>query len=307
MFKNGDVICLLGDSITANGIWGAEVYQVVGATCDARFYNCGVSGSTATNAAQYLYSMCLSKNPDKVAVMFGVNDIDRGALSASYTGTDGRERVAAAVARYGEKMEYIVKSIKDFGADPILCTAPPYDEYNESESENLGCDYALAECADIVHALAKKYDCHLVDFRREMLSIIRERRPIGSDRVHPNAKGYHIMAQIFLRECGIIPECDYDTPFELEEWNAKRREAEVKLKQLDYIEYNRYFGKIRNEGWGVPEIKDACRTVVETSTTATPFIMNCCGFYLDNASHRDEIYNELVKLTVYPRNAKKRT
>ena len=29
MFKDGDILCFLGDSITASGLWESEVYQIL--------------------------------------------------------------------------------------------------------------------------------------------------------------------------------------------------------------------------------------------------------------------------------------
>ena len=301
MFKDGDVICLLGDSITASGFWGAEIYQTIGATTDVKFFNCGVSGNTADRATKYLYHYCLAKNPDYVTVMFGVNDIDRGKLSASYTGTDAREKVAEAVARHAEKTEQIINEIIAYGATPILCTAPPYDEYNERETENLKCDYALEECAENVRALAKKYNCPLIDFREEMLKIMLSHAPIGPDRVHPNLRGYHMMAQIFLEQIGFIDEKNYDSEFVLEEWNVKRREAEISLKRLDYIDYNRCFDKAIANDWGEAEKIADCRAFLETSTAVTPFMRECSEFYIENARKRQAFTDELVKCSIYPR------
>ena len=56
MFHDNDVICFLGDSITANGLWMSEVYQVLRKKYKVRCYNCGVSGSTARCAKQYLHT-----------------------------------------------------------------------------------------------------------------------------------------------------------------------------------------------------------------------------------------------------------
>ena len=76
MFKNGDVICFLGDSITASGLWESEVYQHIRRHTDIKCYNCGISGGTAALASEYLHSYCLIKNPTHIFIMFGANDIN---------------------------------------------------------------------------------------------------------------------------------------------------------------------------------------------------------------------------------------
>ena len=75
MFLEKDIICFLGDSITANGRWMAEVYQYLRKKYKVKCYNCGFSGGTALNASYYLNSECLIYNPDYVSIMFGINDI----------------------------------------------------------------------------------------------------------------------------------------------------------------------------------------------------------------------------------------
>ena len=54
MFKDKDVICFLGDSITASGLWEAEIYQFLRKKYKIKCFTCGVSGSTATKALGYM-------------------------------------------------------------------------------------------------------------------------------------------------------------------------------------------------------------------------------------------------------------
>lgn len=306
MIKNGDVICFLGDSITAEGLWEAEVYQHVGRYKDIKVYNCGVHGSRAALAADYIYGLCLMKNPDKVVVALGVNDISRWVLSKNYGKDDGPEIVKQGIRTYAEKMDYITKSIIEHDAEPILCTPVPYDEHTEHKEENLRCDYALAECADIVRGLAEKYGCKLVDLRSNMLEYIREREILSPDRVHPTALGYHLMAQIFMREMGEIERCDIDTPFRAEEWNAKRRNVERQLKSLDFIDYCHLFEKSHELGWGVPERLAECRARYEAAEDKQIYTSVAYKFYIENYTRREELTNELARLTVYPRKARKK-
>lgn len=76
-----DRICFLGDSITADGIWVAEIIeyfikhypeQKIG------FYNCGISGTRGyrANEANRLYCDCFNLYPKYVVIMFGMNDAE---------------------------------------------------------------------------------------------------------------------------------------------------------------------------------------------------------------------------------------
>ena len=85
MFKDGDIICFFGDSITANGLTVAEIYQTVGKKKRIKCFNCGVSGGDARNASEYIYSHCLIRNPTYVVVNFGINDM---RLSLYYDSCD---------------------------------------------------------------------------------------------------------------------------------------------------------------------------------------------------------------------------
>lgn len=55
-FKDGDVICFLGDSITSNGLCVAEVYQELRKHHLVKCYNCGVAGASAYCALEYFQS-----------------------------------------------------------------------------------------------------------------------------------------------------------------------------------------------------------------------------------------------------------
>ena len=305
MIKNGDVICFLGDSITAEGSWEAEFYQTVGRYKDIKVYNCGVPGSRAALAAEYIYGLCLMKNPDKVVINFGVNDISRWVLGKAYGKDDGAQIVEKAIEIYAEKIEQITKTVIEYDAEPILCTPVPYDEYTDRIEENLKCDYALERCADIVKSIAEKYGAKLVDFRTPMLKMIKEREIISPDRVHPTAFGYRLMAGIFMAEMGETVQFDINTPFRAEEWNAKRRNAERQLKTLDFIDYCHFFENSRTLGWGVPEKMAQCRAEYEAAEDKLSYVPSACKYYIENAMRREFLENEVARLTVYPRKAKK--
>lgn len=304
IFKNGDVICTLGDSITAGGLWMAEAYQHIGKHADVRFYNCGTSGSTATLAVDHIYNYCLSKNPYYVTVMFGVNDIDRWALSKAYDKEDSAQIVSAAVKRHAFKMEEIVRRIIEFGAKPILCTAVPYDEYNDVPEENLRCDYLLDECAEIVRALAEKYGCMLVDFRKRLLPYMTTLKPISYDRVHPTPQGYHMMGQIFLNEIGEIDNVDFDTPFTFEPWNQERYNVELILKRIHFIDYDLLYRFSNEDAISIPDKIEKCKSRYDAETNKKGYIALCCDAYINYKSTEDRLENELTRLTIYPRNLK---
>ena len=301
MFQFGDVICFLGDSITADGRWEAEVFQTLAKRTNVKCYNCGASGGRADIVIDYLYSFCLSKNPSYVSIMFGVNDIDRWACTKAYKAEHGysEQVVERAIKNYAEYMEKIVLACQKFGAKVILCTPIPYDEYNDTNEENLCCDYALEKCAEVIRALAEKYGCKLVDMRKNLLPHIPKHYLISPDRVHPSDNGYHAIAQIYLQEIGEITKADFDTPFVFETWNKRRFEIETKVKMLDFIERVVLWQQRKEYGWGVAEMIEEARKRIAQDPEKKEYMTGWYEIYLENANNREFLENELIKRTMY--------
>ena len=300
MFKEGDVVCFLGDSLTAAGSWEAEVFQHYRSIFNIKFYNCGVSGATACLASDYLYSLCLSKNPTHVVVMFGANDIAKEAYSPSYTAPDKYTRIADALNTHAEKMERIINDCLDFGCTVTLCTTLPYDEVNESKTENLMCQKGLDDCADIVFSLASKYSLRVIDFRKYFLPMLSTLKPISADRQHPTQHGYHIMAQIFLYEAGMIDKLDYDTPFVIEKWNQERQSIEKTLKLLDFIDYVWLYRESIEKSWTTSEKIEKCRELLENESDVLGYFALCYKAYIAHARKKDALIGELTRRTVRP-------
>ena len=238
VFENKDIICFLGDSITANGMWMAEVYQSLRKNQKVKCYNCGVSGATTEKALLYLHSRCLIYNPDYVVMMFGINDINRVLYADAPYSSKCEAQKKAALEAHKAAYEKLVEQTVAFGSKVILCVAVPYDEVNDKKEPNLHCQCAMDESGEFVRFLADKYGCALVDFKSVMQPLLTERNLISEDRIHPTDDGYHAMAQIFLRDIGEQEVCDFDTPFVFESWNKERYDAEISLHTVNYIEYN---------------------------------------------------------------------
>ena len=242
MFKDGDVICFLGDSITANGLWMAEVYQNIKKHNQVKCYNRGVSGITATKTATFLHERCLCFNPYYVVMMFGINDVNINLYKKELAGDkETEEKKKAAILAYKNSYEGLVKETIASGAKVILCTSTPYDDQNDKEEEALECMIGLYECVAYLRTLAEKYSCKLVDFMSVMQPMLTKANILSPDRVHPSSEGHHVMAQIFLKEIGLQAECDFDTPFVFEEWNRERYDAEKELNLVNFVEFCAFY------------------------------------------------------------------
>lgn len=300
MFKDRDIICFLGDSITANGTWMAEIYQRIRKLHRIKCYNCGVSGSTARGAVKYMHYNCLSFNPDYVVVMFGINDIarERYALSKLDNEDDKRVRDSAKVL-HKEKYLEVIDNILKSGATPILCTPVPYDEISEGSTEVLYCQSVMDELADFVRALARDRGYALVDFTDTMKQMLGKRAIISPDRVHPTGLGHHVMAQIFLRDLGFVDECDFDTPFVFEEWNKERYAAEQRIHKLKFVE----FCSLLEAGWaaGTPMEQRKALALEKYNATADKNSFPALAYldYIDNIDSYPRYVAEIVRLTSF--------
>lgn len=300
MFLEKDIICFLGDSITANGRWMAEVYQILRQKYKIKCYNCGVGGGMAKYASQYIQSECLIYNPDYVVVMFGINDI-RGSLyakrNAKLPDLEQRknEAINTCVEHYEEIMDQIVRS----GAKPIICIPVPYDEITVSQEENLMCQCALDALETELRSLAEKYGCPLIDFKKTFLPLYGSEGIICSDRVHPTDKGQHIMAQTFLYNLGEIEAIDYSSEFVFEEWNKKRFDAEQKLHLTNFVE----FAVLFCDGWLQEKTNEEKKAIAQSRyderEDKTDIFARAYRSYIETIDNRSKLLGEVVRLTKF--------
>ncbi len=297
MFKDNDVICFLGDSITANGMWMAEVYQELRKKYRVKCFNAGVPGGRLMMAEKHLYSSCLVYNPDYVTVSFGINDIEPSWYGKYYPGLSIDELKEKVPEIYRECYERVLNKIIEFGAQPIVCISTPYDDVSECPNPENGSRKPLESLVEIQYELAEKYSCPVVDFKKVMEPMLGKRKVVSDDRVHPTDDGFHIMAQTFLRDIGEIHVTDFDTPFVFEEWNKKRYEVEQKLRGFKFVEYVAFI-----DMWEVGKPAEEKKTEAikayegyADKTTGTALWFRDYPGILDA---KDLITEELIKLTI---------
>jgi hypothetical protein len=198
-FRDGEVVCFLGDSITKGGDYHGDIrlfYATRFPDRRIRFYNCGVGGDRAEsivrNAKFRIESDVLAWKPTTVSVMLGMNDVGRKlygdkiqelekdskrwqGFAADYCGRLGLTKVPPSVkaAReaclelYSEKMAAIISQLKGTGARVILMTPSIYDEtavITKGHGEVLtGVNGGLGRCAEKVRQFSKDYQAGLVE------------------------------------------------------------------------------------------------------------------------------------------------
>ncbi len=299
MFQNKDVICFFGDSITANGLWMAEVYQELRERIKVKCYNCGVSGANITSAMTYLHSECLRYNPTYVVLMFGINDIGRGYYGEDYRDHPDRERLMReCIERYARNYEAVLRQIYASGAEAIICIPVPYDEVSDVPEKNLHCQRGLDVIEGLLRGLAEQYNCPIVDFKATMQLMLGKKAIMEPDRVHPTSEGHHVMAQTFLRDVGVIEECNFETPFVFEEWNRVRYDAEQALHRTNFVEFCVLWQE-RAAGKSLEERKAIVRERYAQSENKNDFISQSYVEFLQTVDRRDLLLGEVVRLTVF--------
>lgn len=212
-FQNGEKVTALGDSITHGGFYEyyLQLFFALRSPDPPIVENAGVSGDRAAGALKRLKRDVLDRRPDRVLVMFGMNDVGR-RLYAKDGDPDPEmaKRREAALSSYRKNLTELVRRLKAAGCRVVLLTPTPYDQYGELKIPNLKlCNSeGLSRCAEIVRNLAAAEGVGLVELHRPLTELL-EQHPgahlCGPDRVHPGRPGHLIVAALILQAAGASP------------------------------------------------------------------------------------------------------
>ena len=295
-------ICFLGDSITAAGSWESEIFE--NARKDKlRLYNCGVGGDTSFCAISRLYSTCLKYNPDMVSLMFGVNDNNCGYYynKERVEGQLEKERLEAEerFERYKSAMRQLCTLITESGAELVLCTPVPFDNVTPGELER-DLSIPLDRATPFIKELAEEFGAYLVDFNGEMKKYMATEQIFCDDRVHPNERGYRLMAQIWSAAMfggkyatdaqDVLYWCD-----KIEE----RREVEKKLSTLMLVEYCFFYGlRMKSDATLAERIETAKERLEKSKEAANEKEIGWYSNYIENIEKKEWLESEYVRLTL---------
>lgn len=204
-FKAGERIVFLGDSITHNGDfirWTQFLYCLRN---PGRIFleNAGVAGGDAGGGFDRLVPDVLARKPDRVFIMFGMNDLDN---SLYREGKEGEE--AARLARletYKENIRKLCDGLENAGVKAVLMTPTPYNQYGDGPKSTYN-EEGLGSGAGFLKALAEEKGLEIVDLHAPFTALLKTRPeplPIREDRVHPNPLGQLLMAYYFWKEMGL--------------------------------------------------------------------------------------------------------
>jgi lysophospholipase L1-like esterase len=224
-FESGDRVCFLGDSITKSGSYHEllEIFYAVrfpDRTID--FLNCGVGGDRASAILSSqnfrLETDVFALQPTVVAVMLGMNDVERNLYRPQAQSESIQAARKAALDTYRTSLANLVQTLKKSGPRVVVFSPSVYEESIAfSQPEPLiGCNAALAICADIARVVAQESGAEFVDVHASMDAANRDGQAMDpafsitgagqswNDRVHPGPVGHYVIAHCVLSAQGLL-------------------------------------------------------------------------------------------------------
>lgn len=210
-FADGEVVAVIGDSITHDGRWHrfiADYYATRFPRRNVTFLNCGISGDMVGGTLRRLDGDILAQKPTTAVVMLGMNDVGRDAYREGGDQDPQLIKIrASAQERYRAGMTTLLERLKQAGIKRIIALSPsPYEDRAPLKAPNLpGVNDGLAAGTETVRELASSAGTEFIDFHGPMTRLDRERQQVdptftvvGPDRVHPGSPGHLVMAWLFL-------------------------------------------------------------------------------------------------------------
>ncbi|MBI4976058.1 MAG: SGNH/GDSL hydrolase family protein [Spirochaetes bacterium] len=229
-FRDGDRVALIGDSITHGGSYHAVVYDFYITRFPGksfRFYNCGISGDTASGAnSRYDWDIA-PREATAATIMLAMNDVNRGYYGVESPADDLLAKRKSAIDGHTNNMDRLINRLISNNVRVTVITPSPYDQTVAVKEKNLfGVNDALAYCGSVGRTFAEKYGLGVIDFNGPMTALNIEIQKtnseatlIGRDRVHPGEPGHFLMAYWFLKDQGL------DTPVAAAVIDAKAKKV----------------------------------------------------------------------------------
>ncbi len=162
LFKKGDRVCFVGNSITHNGEFHHNIMQYYVTRFPnqrVHFFNAGIKGDVTGGILQRMDSDILMHKPTHAVIMIGMNDVQRELYGKSVSlNEDTLAKRKEALDLYSINLEKIVSVLLKKGVKVILQKPSAYDQTSTIKyANNLGVNDALIQCGLTMQELANKY------------------------------------------------------------------------------------------------------------------------------------------------------
>lgn len=193
-------IIFFGDSITQAGVNPTgyitkmkEMLEKQGIKDKYQLIGAGIGGNKVYDLYLRLEDDVLSQKPDVVVIYVGVNDVWHKA--GAQTGTDADKFV--------KFYEALIRKMQSQGIKVVCCTPACIGEKTDFSNAQ---DGDLNHYSNLIRATAGKYDCPLVDLRKDFLAYNLKNNPqnkesgiLTTDRVHLNEIGNQFVADAMAK------------------------------------------------------------------------------------------------------------
>jgi len=214
LFKDGDRVCFIGNSITHSGSYHSLVYLFYLTRFPERkidVFNCGISGDNVERTLKRFDKDIALHKPTIATIKLGTNDINR-SMYVNSTPVKEVEKLKAD-ALYKSNMKELVRKLDSIHTKIIFLTPAYYEEKPMPDmSTALGLNKGFEKYGLFLDSLRVKYKSGFVDFHQIMDSISIARQLIDPnftlnrpDRVHPENAGHFVMAYSFLKALNVSP------------------------------------------------------------------------------------------------------
>ncbi len=212
-FAPGERVAFFGDSITHGGSYIGYL-QLFAALrnpgSDVRLLNCGISGDSARGGTKRFQNDLMKMKPDRVFVMFGMNDVGRDNYATVNLDEKTAAERAKSLAHYEKNQRELVGLMAKAKVKAVMMTPSPYDQYSRLTNANnlVACNEpGLAACADIVRRIAGERNLGTVEMHRTLTELQKANADVvfANDRVHPGRPGHLLMAAQILEAMGYSP------------------------------------------------------------------------------------------------------
>lgn len=296
--ENDSVICFLGDSITANGLWISEVFaylQTHYREKHLKLYNCGISGDDSTACVKRVYKDCLCFSPDYVVLMLGMNDIHVELYKKSDEESIRKRQIHIDV--YKKNMSDLVKILANNRVKIILCTPTICGSIPNGRADVGDFTAGLEACATFVRDTAERNGYPLIDFQKAMWDYANlEKHIISEDCVHPTEYGYHIMAQLFMVQMGIKQDVCLEDYSETNLCNKARFETEKIIRDTLFCEHAMQWEGVDISHMTIAERKEWIQKNA-TLDRASYWTKTRTENYLNAVDYRERYIGQLIEQT----------
>ncbi len=203
--ENNQRIVFLGDSITQSGNGPGGYVTLVREALKAshpdqliEIIGAGISGNKVPDLQKRLTRDVLDKNPSKVVIYIGINDVWH---SAHGKGTP--------IETFESGLNDIISQIKAAGASVVLCTPSTIGEKHDGSNE---LDEMLTEFSAVSRKVAATHELKLLDLRKNFIDYLKannqenkERGVLTTDGVHLNKAGNEFVASQMLQAISVQP------------------------------------------------------------------------------------------------------